>query len=306
MRNLSIYLTLLGVMIIWGLNVSAIKILVESFPTILIQAVRVFMAGIVVFIALGVMKKLRKPNKKEYVYIVFGGLLNVTAHHLFLGLGLSNTSAVNGGLILGMGPLLTALMAILFIGTRLTMVRSIGFISGGIGIAFIVLGGGEGLSGISLGDLYVFLSILAQAASFILISKAAKTMDPRLLTGYMLIFGSVVLIMVGSVLEPEGIINGLMNATLVQWLILLGSAVFATALGHMVYNHAVGKVGPAETSIFLNLNTFFSLLGAALFLGEKVTSFHLYGLIFIIIGVLFGSGALEEIQLRRRSAKNVA
>src|SRR5699024_2058794 len=35
----------------------------------------------------------------------------------------------------------------------------------------------------------------------------------------------------------------------------LFSALCATAFGHMVYNFAIRKVGPAETTIFVNLNT---------------------------------------------------
>lgn len=284
---------------------TGLKILVLHFPTITIQAFRVLTAGIVVFIILALLKKVRKPSKREYKFIIVGALLNVTLHHLFLGMGLSETSAVNGGLILGLGPLLTALMAILLLGTRLTLVKSIGFISGGIGIALTVLGGGEGLSGISIGDLYIFISILAQAISFIVISKAAKTMDPRLLTGYMFVLGSAILLVIGLWQEP-GAIASLVNDSIYLWLIFLGSAVLATAVGHMAYNFTVAKVGPAETSIFLNLNTFFALLGAVIFLNEKITSYHLLGLLFIVLGVFFGSGALEDLLLKRKARKSAS
>jgi drug/metabolite transporter (DMT)-like permease len=166
-----------------------------------------------------------------------------------------------------------------------------------------VLGGGEGFSGISIGDLYIFISILAQALSFILISKAAKTMDPRLLTGYMFVLGSSILFFIGLWQEPGGV-SFLANGSVFIWMVFLGSSVGATAIGHMVYNYTVGMVGPAETSIFLNLNTFFALIGAVLFLNELITSYHLLGLLFIVIGVLFGSGALEEIIIKRKAKRN--
>src|SRR5699024_12400278 len=44
-------------------------------------------------------------------------------------------------------------------------------------------------------------SMLAQAFSFILISKLNPTFDPRLLTGYMLVLGSVVILSVSLVVE---------------------------------------------------------------------------------------------------------
>lgn len=305
MKNLRIYLILIGVMFLWGMNVTALKVIVSNFPPITITSLRVFTAGVTVFIILFFLKKVRLPSKKEWGYILGGSLLNVTGHHLFLGLGLKATSAVNGGLILGLGPLLTALMAILLLGNRLTHVRVIGFIFGGIGVSLTVLAGGTGLSGMSIGDFYVFLSILSQAISFIIISKAAKTLDPRLLTGYMLIFGSILLFFIGLWKEPDGL-SHIGSGTIGVWSVFFASAIFATAVGHMLYNYAIGQTGPAEASIFLNLNTFLSILFAAIFLGEKITSSHLLGLVFIVSGVIFGSGALEEIMLRNRAKRNAA
>ncbi|NKE06990.1 MULTISPECIES: DMT family transporter [Mesobacillus] len=305
MNNLRIYLILTGVMFLWGLNVTALKVIVGNFPPITITSLRVFTAGVSVFIILFFLKKVRLPSRKEWTYIIGGSILNVTGHHMFLGLGLKVTSAVNGGLILGLGPLLTASMAILFLGRKLTFVRTLGFIFGGIGVSLTVLAGSSGLSGMSVGDFYVFLSILSQAISFIIISKAAKTLDPRLLTGYMLVIGSFMLFLIGLWKEPGGLAS-LGNASAGVWIIFFASAIFATAVGHMLYNYAIGKAGPAEASIFLNLNTFLSILFAAIFLGEHITSAHLLGLIFIVSGVIFGSGALEELLLRNRMKRNAA
>lgn len=305
MKNLRIYLILTGIMLLWGLNVTALKVIVSNFPPITITSLRVFTAGITVFIILFFLKIVRLPSGKEWLYIIAGSILNVTGHHLFLGIGLKETSAVNGGLILGLGPLLTALMAILFLGKRLTYVRTIGFIFGGIGVSLTVLAGSTGLSGMSIGDLNVFLAIFFQAISFIIISKASRTLDPRLLTGYMLVFGSILLFFIGLWKEPNGLSN-IGNGTIGLWSVFLASAIFATAVGHMLYNYAIGQTGPAEASIFLNLNTFLSILFAAIFLGESITSSHLLGLIFIVSGVIFGSGALEELMLKNRAKRNTA
>lgn len=305
MKNLKIYMILTGVMFLWGLNVTGLKVIVGNFPPITITSLRVFTAGVSVFIILFFFKKVRLPSRKEWSYIIGGGILNVTGHHLFLGIGLKVTSAVNGGLILGLGPLLTALMAILFLGKKLTFVRTLGFIFGGIGVTLTVLAGEKGLSGMSIGDFYVFISIVSQAISFIIISKAAKTLDPRLLTGYMLVFGSLLLFLIGLWKEPGGLAS-LGNASAGIWGVFFTSAIFATAVGHMLYNYAIGQTGPAEASIFLNLNTFLSILFAAIFLGERITSSHLLGLIFIVSGVIFGSGALEELMLRNRAKRNAA
>ncbi|WP_306807573.1 DMT family transporter [Cytobacillus gottheilii] len=299
MKNLPTFLMLTCVMAIWGFNVSIIKVLVGNFSPITITSLRILTAGITVFLILFLLKKLRSPSRKELIYILFAGLLNVVAHHAFLSIGLTETSATNGGLILGAGPLLTAIFSTVILKNRPTFIQVFGFLLGGTGVTFIVLSGGEGVSSLSMGDFYVFLSILAQALSFILISKASKTMDARLLTGYMLVWGAVILFVISLIVEPRGLAE-LTNAPGSVWLLFFVSAILATGVGHMVYNASISRVGPAEASIFLNLNTFFALAGSALFLGEVITVSHLLGLVLIVSGVLFGSGALEQILSKRK------
>jgi drug/metabolite transporter (DMT)-like permease len=293
------YLVLVFIMMIWGFNVPALKTLVTAFTPVTITSLRIFTAGITVFIILGIMKKIRIPTRRESLFIIGGGLLNVVSHHYFLSVGLTQTTSTNGGLILGTGPLLTALLASILLRNRPTVIKVIGFMLGGIGVSIIVLSGGEGLGNLNSGDAMVFISIFSQALSFIIISRAAKTLDPRLLTGYMLVFGSVILFIIGLVKEPGGLTH-LNHVSAGIWVLFFASAMLATAVGHMLYNHSIGQLGAAETSIFLNLNTFFSLIGAALFLGEKITSYHLLGLLFIILGVICGAGTLEELILKRK------
>lgn len=299
MKNIQTYLLLIGVMLSWGFNVPIIKVLVQHFPPITITYLRIFTAGITVFIILAAMKKIRKPSIKEWKYILLGSITSVAGHHYFLSVGLTSTSGTNGGLILGTGPILTAILSSIILRKMPTIIQVLGFLLGSAGVMFIVLSNDGGVSGLSFGDLYIFISILSQAISFIVISKASKTLDPRLLTGYMLVIGSLLLFVIGIWEEPAGL-NGIFHAPMSIWAAFLCSAIISTALGHMVYNSAIKKIGPAESSIFLNLNPFFALVGSALLLSEVIMIYHLAGLILIISGVLLGSGAIEELIHRRR------
>ena len=71
----------------------------------------------------------------------------------------------------------------------------------------------------------------------------------------------------------------------------------------MIYNYSISQVGAAEASIFLNLNTFFSIIGAALFLSEAIQPAHYIGFIFIVSGVIMGSGTLEALLLKKRKVE---
>ncbi|KAF0996607.1 DMT family transporter [Geobacillus sp. TFV-3] len=303
MRKSSIYALLVAIMVAWGLNVTALKILVEHFSPVALTALRILTAGLVVLLFLWGIGKLQKVGWKEAKQIGLAALFSVVAHHFFLAVGLTKTTAVNAGLVLGLVPLVTALLAIIFLGQRPTLFRLLGIVLGFFGVVFVVASGDGGLGHLSIGDVYVFLAVLAQGISFIMIKKA--TVEARVMTGWMLLFGSVWLFVLSFVLEPRGMAS-LKEGTLPLWMIFLASAVLATALGHMFYNQAVQHLGPAESAVFINLNPFFSLLGAHWLLGEPISSMQLAGFLFIVVGVLFGSGGMDDVIARFRRAKMAA
>jgi drug/metabolite transporter (DMT)-like permease len=297
-----VYLSLVAIMMIWGLNVIALKILVNHFSPVTLTSFRIFTAGLVVILILFFIGQLRKLTQKEVMYIGTASLFSVVAHHLFLAVGLTKTTASNTGLILGLVPLVTSVLAIVFLGNRFTVFRFIGILLGFTGVVFVVLNGKSGIHHVSIGDFYIFLSVLSQAISFIMIKKATETLDARVMTGWMLLFGSLLLFIISLWMEPDGLSN-MTNWTPSLWVIFLASAVLATALGHMFYNKAIQQIGAAESAIFINLNPLFSLLGAYLFLGESISHSQIMGFIFIVGGVILGSGVLDESGVISRRSK---
>ncbi|GEN81779.1 membrane protein [Sporosarcina luteola] len=294
------YILLTTVMLLWGLNLPALKYLLTFMNPVTMTALRVLTAGITVFAILGALKLLRLPTKKEWTYIIGGAALNVVLHHYFLNMGLFRTTGTNASLILGTGPVLTAICTALILRNYPTKIQWIGASIGFIGISSVVLAGGDSFTGLKLGDAFIFIAILAQVLSFLVIAKAARTLDPRLLTAYMLTAGSILLFAISFIQEPGELIK-FTTVPPTFWLVFAGSAILSTAVGHMLYNHSIGQVGPAKAAIFMNLNTLFSLAGSAIFLGEIITSHHLLGFVLIIIGVILGSGAAEDLWRKRKS-----
>ncbi|MBD8498054.1 DMT family transporter [Paenibacillus arenosi] len=303
MKKWGIYGLLIFVMLAWGMNTIMMKVLVANFMPLTMTAFRILLAAVTVFIILFALGKVRRLTKKEWKYVAAASLFNVVAHHYFLSLGFTGTSASSAGLVLGTGPLLTAIMAMIFLGARATWFKTIGIILGFTGVAFIMLKSSGDISGLSLGDVQVFLAIVAQAFSYILIKKAADTLDPRLMTGYMLLLGSAVLFVISLIAEPDGL-SSMVGATADVWVVFVLSATVSTAIGHLIYNYAVGKVGAAESAIFMNFTPFFALVGSVLLLGETITLAQIGGFLFIIMGVLLGSGGLED-WLRQRHQQHI-
>lgn len=302
MNTFNIYLLLVVNMVFWGFNVSFVKIIVEHVPPVTATSFRLLAAAVSVFLILSMTRRIRFPQKSEWGYMIGGSLTSIVSHHLFLAIGLTQTSAMNAGLILGTGPLLTVLLSMIFFKKRPTLITALGFIIGSTGVSLTVLFGSGKLQGINIGDFEIFLSILFQAFGFILINKAAKSMDALLLTAYMLLIASIFMLFAGLGMEPGGLkefVEGFPSI----WVLFFLSAVLSTGAGQMIYNFAIGHVGAATASIFLNLNTLFSVIGASLFLQESIKPAHFIGFVLIVTGVIMGSGTLETIIRQRREKK---
>ncbi len=301
MKQWKIYTMLLLVMFFWGANVPILKYLVAEVPPVTLTGFRILVAGIVVILILWKMKLIRKPFKHEWKYIFLGTITNVVGHHYFLNMGLSITSGTHGGLILGTGPILTAISAAIILKYFPTKVQWIGLLLGLAGLSLAVLVGGE-TQGANIGDFYVFLAIFAQVLSYMVISKAARTLNPLLMTAYMMLIGAPIIILISFIQEP-GAILAFGETTQKFWWLFIASAIVCTAIGHLMYNYAVGQAGPTKAAIFMNFNPLFAMILSAIFLGEILNYRHFLGLILIVAGVMLGSGAAEDMWKKHKAKK---
>jgi drug/metabolite transporter (DMT)-like permease len=289
-------------MLMWGLNVVAIKILIEYFPPILMQSTRIFLGGFILVLFFWWRKNLQRMTRKEWLITISAGVLGVTGHHLFLAIGLLQTTASNAGIILALSPLTTSILGILFLNDQLTKMRLIGICIGFGGVLFVVLNGVGQLGGISSGDFFIYLAMLTQAFSFILIKGNSQSVNPKFMTAIMLTAGSVVMFLFSFFIDTKGISS--MAVTEIRvWIIFLLSGVVATGIGQLLYNIAIQNIGPGQTSIFNNLMPFFTLMGSVLFLKETIYLEQIIGFLFIVAGVVLGTGYVDDYIVSKRREK---
>ncbi|MBG9811152.1 membrane protein [Bacillus endophyticus] len=287
---------------VWGLNLVIIKVLVEDLPPQTMTAFRIMMAGITALIIIVLGKSFRRLSKKEWIYTLFGMLFGVILHHLLIAIGLTMSDASNASLILALVPLTTAILAVLFLGEQLTKLRMIGFILALTGV-FFIQGGSFSNMQFSQGDLILFIAMVVQAISFIFVKKATATLDSKQVTTIMYLAGSIGLLIISFIAEPEGV-SEMTSASLFTYFLFIVSGIVATGVGYIVFNAAIQKIGAGQTAIFNNFVPFFGLVFSALFLNETITTSQLIGFAFIVSGVLFGTGYFEKIRINRRRKLN--
>lgn len=291
-RLLLTYGLVFFIMVLWGLNVVIIKVLVEDLPPQTMTAFRIMIAGITALSIIIIRKSFRRLSKREWLYTLLGMVFGVILHHLFMAVGLTMIEASNASLILALVPLTTALLSVVFLGEQLTRWRLIGIILGLTGVFFIQGSSFDGMQ-LSRGELYLFLAMLVQAISFIFVKKATATLDSKQLTTVMFLAGSIGLLIISFITEPGGV-QAMTSAPLFIYFLFVVSGIVATGVGYIVFNEAIKQIGAGQTVIFNNFVPFFGLIFSALFLNEKITASQLIGFVFIVTGILFGTGYIEK------------
>ena len=200
-KNMLIYLLVFTIMVLWGLNIVILKLLVTELPPATMTAFRVMIAGVTTLCILILTRSFRRMTKQEWIYTLLGTLFGVVLHHSLLAISLTMIDASNAALILALVPLTTVILAIFFLGEKLTGARLLGIFLALIGVFFIQ---GESFTSFhfSLGEVLIFTSMLVQAISFIFIKKATATIDSKQVTTMMFLTGSIGLVILSFIIEP--------------------------------------------------------------------------------------------------------
>ena len=289
---------------LWGMNVVIIKILVDDLPPQTMTAFRIMLAGATALAVVILGKSFRPLTKKEWIYILLGMLFGVVLHQSLIAFGLTMVDASIASLILALVPLTTAILAVLFLGEKFTLLRAIGFMLALTGV-FFIQGGSIHHLGFSTGEIILFLAMFVQAASFILIRKVTVTVDSKQVTALMSFFGSISLLIISFIVEPQGL-SQMTSAPPFTYFLFFFSGIVISGGGHLIFNASIQKIGAAQTAVFNNFVPFFGLVSSAVFLNETITISQSVGFVFIVTGVLFGTGYIEkqrELRIRKKEAQ---
>jgi drug/metabolite transporter (DMT)-like permease len=296
-----IYLILISIIAVWGLNVVMVKFLVQFLDPLPMTAFRMLLAGI--FFLPFIWRKYGwyKPSGSEWAFLAAIGLMSVFLHQMTLAYGIQSTSATNTSLILGLNPLVTTILAAIFVGEKLSFRLVAGVILGFSGVFLVVFGSSLGtdvrISGI--GDVLTFLAMLAYVIGALLVKKTSATSIPTMvITAYSTLIGAVMLFIASFAIFGPGV-YGQAHFTASAWAVLLFSAWAATSLGALGFNFAIKTVGAGRTAIFINGLPFAGMVSGIIFYREKVGWLHLVAFLLTTSGILIASSKKSAVGAAR-------
>lgn len=277
---------LLVAVLIWSSTYISTKQALGQVPPATLACMRFMLASLVLFPFF-----LNDPSRKQRVPWGVLALLGFTGAFLYFGLqnwGLYYTSVSAGSLIQGGIPVIIALLSAIFLGERIDTSRVIGILLSITGVAGIVFMSGEIQVGgqCILGKLLMLGSSLAWGAYTILNKRYNLTVSPITATLATSFYGLLFML-------PFGVIEMHIYDFRLSWLTtfnVLFLGIVAMGLPILLWNYALLHYDASEAGLFLNLVPVFSVIGAMVFLGERVNVGQLLAGGFVILGVIVTSG----------------
>jgi len=301
-RNSIVYSQLLLTTFLWGLAWPVGRLLAANLPPVSIAVLRY---AIVVPVLFGILRVRNHPltvERKWIVNLVVMGLLSTTLYQAFFLYGVKFAAASDDSIVIGIGPVLIAIMASLVLNERLTKTKALGFLSGLSGVIVISLfSPNTNVPNRLLGVTLVFGGALAYALYTVLLRRFVATtradsqhQPPSSLTilAWISLFGWIFLI-------PFSIIEAPWNYAwdAVSWTGILYLALLSTIVGYFFYVEGVSKIGAARAGVFGNFVPVFGVITSFLLLGENLSPWQGVSFLLIFSGVVLVNMRRKKNQL---------
>ncbi len=215
--------------------------------------------------------------------------------------GQQHISASLAAILISAVPLFTVVLAVFWLGERLTHARSLGVLLGFAGV--VVLVGPDVLSGFSLtglGELAVLGAALSYAiGGFVgrwfkdIPAQRVSTMTVTM--GALLMVGVIGLMALNSVLwSSRPMLDGGLRLT-GSWaaaIAVLCLGVFSTASAYLIYYRLLAQAGVVNTSLVSFLVPMSALILSTVFLGERLDGTSVMGMGLILSGLAVLDGRM--------------
>lgn len=277
------HLAALLTIFVWGTTYISTKLLLESFAPIEILFTR-FLIG---FIALSLALRVRihfRPFAEEKIYMA-AGLSGVTLYFLFENIALEYTYASNASVIAVVIPMLTAILARLFLGgapIRFSFIA--GFLCAMTGIVMLSFAGASELKLNPFGDFLAFIAACVWAVYSIFTRRIAafgetSVAATRHIFFYGLLFMLPALYLFDYQWKPEALADPLNLGNL----LFLGLG--ASALCFVTWTFSVMRLGAVKAAVYLYLQPVVTILFAVVVLGERITPLSAAGIFLTMAGL---------------------
>ena len=271
--------------VVWGSNFVFGKMLVQDFSPGLLTSLRLLFIVLFLVGLTSYKKSFKRVNKSDVLSIVFLGVTGVFINQWSFFKGLQTADPTTSAIILAMTPILTGLLAALFLKEKLTIRMLLGSIVAIIGIYFVVVKGGSSTLYFDKGLMWIVVTMITFAMMIIITRVLSQRMDPFTITLYSNLVGFIVSIPFAFSLDTPL----RMSSNMTDWVLLIGTAVVVHGIATLIWNNNIRYVDASKASVLSNLEPFVAMIMGLILLYKPITGVEILGSLFILAGVMLST-----------------
>ena len=303
-QDMKIQLAMLVAVVFWAGAFIAGKIGVSELSAYGLTFFRFFFATILIFVILWKKEgKNWRLEREMWPLTILLGIVGMFGYHVLFFTALKYTTAVNSSMIGATNPLLTTILAAIFLGEILTWKRVLAILLALSGVVLTVTNGKlEALLKMSfnIGDLVMLLAVICWATYSVISKRAMGRVTPLKLTAHVFL---VCVVMMIPFMIWEKIWLQIPHISWQGWTASIYMAIFPSVLGYLIQMTSIMRIGASRTAIFINLVPVVSMVLSYFILHETIGWFKVLTAGMIISGVYLSS-RLAMQGVAQRDAKH--
>lgn len=274
----------------WSGAFIAGKIGVKEFSPYGLTFFRFFFATILIF---GLLWSTEGNNwqlsRQLWPLTIVLGVVGMFGYHILFFTALKYTTATNSAIIGAANPLLTSILASIFLKETLGWQRWSAIILAFFGVFLTITN--EKLSLIqnftfNYGDLLMLIAVLSWAIYSVICKRVRDRVSPLKLMAHVFLVCTVMMI---PFMIREKIWMQLPTISWSGWISVLYMAIFPSVLGYLIQMISIQQIGASRTAMYINLVPVFSIILSFFLLQETISWLKILATGMIIGGVYISS-----------------
>jgi drug/metabolite transporter (DMT)-like permease len=273
--------------VLWGISFVATKAALREISPVTLIFTRFALGVAVLILVLRLRRESLIPPRDSWVMLATMGFVGIFLHQMIQAHGLTLTTAVRTGWLIGVTPIWSAVLATIFLGEGFGPRKVLGLFIGLVGALLVVTRGELSADVLALpstrGDLLVLASTWTWAIYTILGRDTLKRLGSARATAAAMFAGWAMMIpfFVAAAGWHE---YRELSSTSVMAIFFLG--IGCSGLGYWLWYAALERIDASQVAAFLYLEPLVTLLAAVALLGESVGLSTIVGGVLVLVGVL--------------------
>lgn len=284
------YIAVVGQSFIIGFSFLFVKVGLKSSDPLTLLAHRFLLAAIIAYLYYLLSPQITRIQRSDWLKLLPYSLAYPIAFFVFQTLSLQLISSSEAGIIQGVTPIITLIVARMILKEKVNKAQSIFIVISVLGVLVINLFNGFGAVHSSfLGLGFALLSGISIAIYNVLTKRIAKTQSVFSIVLVMTVLGCLFLniIAIGRhmVLGTLSLyFEPLLTPSYVGSILYLG--ILSSFVTSLLLTFALKELEATKVGLFANLSTLITILAGTILLNESLQFYHYLGIIAILTGTI--------------------